>query len=84
MRCTEIVRRLDDLIEFEKSGDRWDSVTVLMQVRAWLVGMADDPTPTQAAHEFAAKQLREAARWAEANGYDDAAIDHLIRRAGTL
>lgn len=36
------------------------------------------------AREFAAEQLRKAAKWCEANGYDDAAVDHLTRRAVQL
>lgn len=41
MSGAEVLRRIDELIEFEKAGDRWDSVTVLMQVRDWLKAVFD-------------------------------------------
>lgn len=89
----EVVRRLEDLIEFEQAGDRWDTVTALMQVRDWLAGIGVDgdeaaAVPTKSARlyarEFAAEQLRKAAKWCEAEGYDEAAVDHLIVKAQEL
>lgn len=38
-----ILRRIAELIEFEKAGDRYDSVITLMQVRDWLAArLVDD------------------------------------------
>lgn len=59
----------------------------------WSPDLHDDSHPFRAqpteaarlyAREFAAEQLRKAAKWCQANGYDDAAVDHLIRKAMEL
>ena len=48
------------------------------------ISPAMDPLAIAIAREFAAGQLREAASWAESQGYDEAAVNELIRRSRNL
>lgn len=67
--------------------DRW---RIAMTNESTVLGTARDfanaamPSARRYAEEFAAAKLREAAMWMELNGYDEAAVDNVIRRAHRL
>lgn len=67
--------------------DRWrlamtDEATVLGTARSF--ADAALPTVRRYAEDFAAAKLRESALWMELNGYDEAAVDDIRRRAQRL